>query len=307
MHSFDGLVEFEATARRLSFTAAAAELELDATALGRRIRRLEARLGVRLLQRTTRTVALTEAGSAYLLSVRSILAQAAEADRAVTHLAKEPQGRLRVALPNLFGQTQIVPLLPEFMGRCPLLRLHLSFSDEMHDLVTDRMDCAVRIGALEAGGELVSRRLVANRRVLCAAPDYLRRAGMPADPEELRQHQLLHFRPLLGRGLWRLVGSDGQFAEIAVDPYLSSDNAEALRIAAVQGRGISLLATFVAGDDLRAGRLVRVMPGWNPRESQISFVYPNAPFVPQKVRALRDFLVERMLGTAVWDHGLDLI
>lgn len=295
------LREFAAVARRLSFRAAADDLGLDPTVLSRRIARLEARLGVRLLHRTSRKVALTEAGALFLARCEDLLSRLGDAEAEVSRYAASLTGTLRIAVPNVFGQLQIAPILPEFMERNPDLRVEVTFSDRMVDLVANGLDASVRIGALEAGGDLVVKRLSPIRRVLCASPAYLAAHGPPDRPEDLAKHRTLHFSPLLAGTAWRLR-APGREVEVAIDPILRADNVEALRYAALAGHGIALLATFVAHADLASGRLVVVLPAWEPLESDVSLVYPNAPFTPRKVRAFADLLAEHFRGVPPWER-----
>jgi DNA-binding transcriptional LysR family regulator len=255
----DALREFSVVGRRLSYRAAAEELGLDVTVLSRRISRLEERLGVRLLHRTTRRVTLTEAGAAFLARCEDILGRISDAEAEVSRYATKPTGSLRLAVPNVFGQRVIAPILPAFMAAYPDLRLDLTFSDRMVDLVDAGYDAAIRIGALQAGGDLIVRRLTANPRHVCAAPAYLEALGVPVHPDDLKRHRVLHFSPLLDGESWRLLGPSGAI-EARFEPVLRSDNVEALRHAALAGQGIALLADFVAGDDLAAGRLMPVLP-----------------------------------------------
>jgi len=296
------LRDFAVLARRLSFRAAADELEIDATVLSRRIARLEVRLGVRLLHRTTRRVTLTEAGAVLQARADDLLTRLADAEAEVSRYAAEPTGTLRLAMPNVFGQRWIAPILPEFMARHPALRLELSFGDRMVDLVEQGFDAAIRIGALDAGGDLVVRKLATNARVLCAAPAYLAAHGTPRHPRTLVEHRTLHFAPLLGGAVWRLRGSGG-VVEVPITPVLRADNIEALRHAALAGLGIALIATSVADEDLAAGRLVPILTDWRLPESDVSIVYPNAPFVPRKVRALVAFLSERFSAGPPWERS----
>jgi DNA-binding transcriptional LysR family regulator len=299
---FSAITEFTVVARHLSFAAAARELEIDPSALSRRIAGLEARLGTRLFQRTTRRVTLTEAGVEYLARARDLLARADEADAAVSRYSVEPSGRLRVTVPNLFGQRHIAPFVPAFLAQHPQIRLDLTFSDHFEDLLDARLDCAVRIGALERGGDVIVRRLAPNRRLICAAPGYLGRFGSLREPGDLAAHRLLHFRPLMTGQTWSLHRG-GHEAVVPVEPYLASDNAETLRVAAVNQMGIALLATFVIGEDLRSKNLVPVLPDWQPAASTISVVYPNALFMPRRVRVFVDFLVTLFKSEPAWDHG----
>ena len=242
-----------------SFVGAARELGLSAGAISRRIAQLEEHLGCRLLHRTTRRVSLTEAGGVYLSECRQLLARIDEADAALSNYADSPRGTLRITLPNLYGQRCIAPLLPKFMARYPNLHLEIAFDDRFVDLVANRIDVGVRIGDLQ-NGDYAGRRLVVNRRTLCAASDYLARMGTPATVEDLQNHACLHFAPLLNGTVWRFQ-KGAQTVDVRIDPVLQSDNAEALRQAALGGRGIALLADFIIAEDVALERLHPVLPG----------------------------------------------
>lgn len=283
---------FATVGAQKSFVGAARELGLSAGAISRRIAQLERHLGCRLLQRTTRRVSLTEAGNLYLGECRELLERIDQADAALSNFADSPRGTLRVTLPNLYGQRCIAPLLSKFMARYPELQLELTFDDRFVDLVANRMDVGVRIGDLQ-DTDYIGRRLVPNRRRLCAAPDYLARAGSPAGVEDLQHHACLHFAPLVNGTVWRL-SKEAQTVEARIEPVLQSDNAEALRQAALGGRGIALLADFLVEDDLANGRLVPVLPDWTVAESWIWVVFPNARLIPKKTRVFIDFLVEEL-------------
>lgn len=289
---FSAMRAFATVGRRLSFVKAAAELDISASALSRRVAQLEEALGCRLLHRTTRKVTLTEAGEVYLERCLDVLALAEEADAAVSAHAVEPRGVLRVALPNLYGQKVVAPLLPRFMARHPGLKLQLMFGDRFVDLVERRVDVGIRIGTL-TGGDYVVRRLAENRRNLCAAPAYLERRGAPASIDDLAAHACLHFSPLADGASWRLT-RDGRTIDVAIEPAMQADNAEALRLAALGGCGIALLADFVVGEDMGAGRLVRVLPDWRVADSAVYAVYPTARHVPAKTRAFVDFIAAEL-------------
>ncbi len=293
------LGSFAVVARRLSFVAAAEELGISASALSRRISQLEGSLRTRLFQRTTRHVSLTEAGTVYLRYVTEALSHIADGQAAVSGYTTEPSGRLRIALPNLFGQLHVSPRLPEFMRRNPRITLELSFSDWVVDLVSAGYDLAVRIGVVESS-DLVARKLAVVRRVLCASPEYLTRHGRPENPDELVNHACLQASTYPTHSRWRLKRND-ETIDVTIAPVIRADNAEALRRAALAGCGITLTATFVVGEDLKAGRLIRVLPDWDGAQSWLWAVYPHARFLPRKVRALVDFLVDEFGDVPPWD------
>lgn len=218
--------------------------------------------------------------------------QAEEMDAVAASHRAEPQGMLRVSLPNLFGQKCVAPLLPAFMQRCPKVRLQLLLSDGYVDMVAERIDAAIRIGDLVDAG-YVARRLAPNRRHICAAPDYLARTGSPSVPGDLSSHACLHFSPMAEGRSWRLARG-GRSVEVAIRPVMSADNAEVLRQAALAGQGLALLADFVAAEDIAAGRLVPVLTDWTAAESSIHVVYPAARHLPLKTRAFVDFMIETL-------------
>lgn len=292
------LESFAAVARRLSFVAASDELGVSASALSRRIAQLEASLGTRLFQRTTRKVSLTEAGGVYLRYVIEALEQIADGHAAVSKFASEPTGRLRVALPNLFGQLQVAPRIPKFLRRNPKISLELSFSDWAVDLVSEGYDVAVRVGTLESSS-LVARRLAPNRRLLCASPEYLAHHGEPTDPHELVNHACLQVSTYRSYD-WRLQRDD-ETIDVAISPVIRADNGEALRQAALAGCGITLMPTFIVSDDMRAGRLVQILSEWQATESWVWALYPHTRFLPLKVRAFVDFLVAEFGDVPPWD------
>ncbi|MEO9338263.1 LysR family transcriptional regulator [Mesorhizobium sp. SB112] len=297
------LIEFVVVARKGSYVQASRNLGVHPSVLSRRIKALETELGARLLHRDTRNVTLTEAGSVFFEHAIDLISRLDDARAAVSRYAEQPAGTLRLALPNLFGQSQIAPRLPRFMKAYPGLRLDLHFSDHIVDLVSDRFDAAVRIGATEAGGDYRMKKIAENQRVICASPAYVEQYGDPTHPGELQDHRILNFSAFLQGARWQLDGPEGIF-ELAVDPVMSSDNITALHHAALAGQGIAILATFVAGTDISQKRLIPVLNGYRPAKSIVSVIYPRAPIVPRKVRAFIDFMSEEFEGRPPWDREL---
>jgi DNA-binding transcriptional LysR family regulator len=194
----------------------------------------------------------------------------------------------------------VAPRLPKFLRRNPQLSLDLSFSDWAVDLISAGYDLAVRIGVLESS-DLIARKLaVVVRRVLCASPEYLARHGRPEDPHELAKHACLKVSTYPTHNQWRLQAKK-KTIDVPISPVIRADNSEALRQAALAGCGISLMPTFVAGEDLRAGRLVQILLDWEAPGSWAWAVYPHARFLPLKVRAFVDFLVDEFGGVPPWD------
>ena len=289
---FEELSAFVEVARRQSFVRAATHLERHVSAVSRAVAALESRLGVRLLQRTTRSVALSEAGRAYFNRCEALLAEFDSADAAARDLSASPRGVLRVSAASGFGLTHLIGVVPEFLLMHPHLTMDLQLSNRFVDLIEEGYDLAVRVGTL-ADSRLVVRRLAASRRVLVAGPAYLDRAGAPRNPAALARHACLVLEIGTHPQRWNLQ-NQARRASIEVGGPLRSTNAVALLAACRSGLGISLLPEFAVTAAVRSGELKRVLPGWTTEEQGIYAVYPSARFVPVKVRAFVDFLVERL-------------
>ncbi len=288
-----------ATTRGMS--AAGRELGLSPAVVSKRIRRLEERLGVRLLQRTTRQVALTEAGQGFLERALAILASVEEAEAFAAQGAAEVRGTLRVSAPTSFGRLHVAPHLKSLFERHPALSLDLVLSDAFVDVVGEGFDVAIRIADL-SDSSLVARRLAANHRVLCAAPAYLAAAGVPASVADLAGHVLLAHNA----SEWRLEGPAGP-ETVRVQGPLRTNSSEVVREAVLAGIGIALRSTWDVGPDLKAGRLVRVLPGLSgSHRVAVHAVFPSRRHLEPKVRALIDYLDGLYGQTPPWDEGLSL-
>ena len=296
---FELIRSFVVVAQKLSFVEAADGLQIDPSALSRRIRRLEERLGVRLFNRNTRRVALTEAGMLYLSHCQEVLTTLDEADAVISRLSVEPRGLLRVTLPVSFGQRHIAPVLAEFLTRYPYIDLDLSFTDRFVDVFEESIDVAIRIGQLK-DSQLIVRRLAPNRRVLCASPAYLKQYGSPQMPAQLEQHCCLNFSRLATGDIWHFSRKNQRVA-VPIKSKLRADNAEALYQAVLGDCGIALLATFIVGDDLRTGRLKTVLDDWKSPATDIFAVLGVGRYVPSKTQVFVNFLVDRFRGTPYWD------
>ena len=287
-----------------SITAAAHSLDLSVAVASQRLKRLERELGVRLLHRTTRRlhptpegVALAERGRVLVEDLESLRAGLREA-------ATEIAGTLRVTLSASFGRQHVSPLLPAFLARHPKLRLSVHLSDQVVDLVSEGFDLAIRIGAME-DSQLVARRIAANRRVLCASPDYLRRRGQLKVPRDLQDHECLLLFGSSGRqDVWRLHDAQGKEMPVRVQGRFESNLGELLRDASVAGEGIAIHSLWHVADDLRTGRLQVVLPDFPLATTAISAVMPQRRQVPPRVRAFVDFLVEEFGDNPPWERGL---
>jgi len=272
-------------------TAAAQRRGLSATMVGKHLRALEGRLGVRLLQRTTRRQHLTEAGALFLDRCRSILNDVAQAEDATAATKGAASGLLRIAAPISFGVTRLSPAVADFLMAHPAVQAELSLSDRQADPIGEGFDAAFRVGPL-ADSRLIARTLAPYEMVVCAAPAYLERRGVPRIPDDLPAHDCLGLAHWGLRHAWRFDGSDGGI-EIPLDYRLRIDSGPALRAAAVAGAGIILQPLALVGDDLAAGRLVRLLADHPTRTRPMYLVYAPDREPPAKLRAFIDFALAR--------------
>lgn len=274
-----------------SFTAAAERVGTSKQLVSRRIAALEARLGVRLLNRTTRRLSPTPLGLAYLEHAREIVAAVDQAEMAICQQGgARPRGTLRVSAPMSFGTLHLGPVLPAFLADYPEVSVELDLSDRAVDLVGEGFDVALRIGAV-AESTLVARRLGALRMVTCASPDYLQRAGTPHQPAQLREHACLLYAH--GRtSQWHYL-REGRALAVEVSGRLHANNGEVLVQAALAGHGLVHLPAFLLDDCLADGRLVPVLEAFEPAPIAMNALYPQHRQASLLVRAFVDFLVER--------------
>src|ERR1700722_4730125 len=292
MDRFDGLSAFVAVADLKGFAAAARKLGLSASAVTRVVAALEDRIGLRLLQRTTRSVSLTDAGARYLERARRILADLEEADGSAQAERSTPTGRLVVSAPLAFGRLHVAPLMCAFLQRYPDIVGELQLSDRTVNLVEDGIDLAVRIGHLP-DSTLIMRHLGETRRIVIASPDYLERNGEPRNPGELAGHRIIHFAGLGGGASdWRF-SRDGREQRIAVAPHYVTNSADAGVWHAARGGGLAMVLAYQAADELRDGRLKIVLREFEPPPLPIQAVYPAARLLSAKVRAFVDIAAEQ--------------
>jgi len=299
MDKLQSLRAFTSVVQHGGFSAAAREMNLSRSAISKYVIDLETELGAQLLVRTTRSAHPTENGLAYYERAVAILADLADADAATSRLHAEPRGMLRVNAPMSFGTLHLGRALADFMDKYPQLRVQLVLSDEQIDPVEEGFDVTLRI-ADPPSSSLIARKLAPARRLLCAAPTYLARRGVPKHPRDLREHDCLSYGYLATGNQWKLTGPDGDHW-INVAWTMCSNNAEVLRDLTVRGCGVALLPTFIAGADLQAGALVIVLPEYKAPELSIFAIYPPTRHLSVKVRVFIDFLVERFAGRPYWD------
>ncbi len=289
--------------KHASYAKAAEELGLSPSGVSRIISRLEERLGVRLMQRTTRKLALTEAGAAFHARTLQILSDLAEAEAEVQRTSIVPRGNLRVSVPVVFGQLYIAPMLDQLLELHSELTVDVTFMDRFVDLIDEGMDLAIRIGAL-SDSRLIARRLCANQRVLVASPSYIERRGEPTHPSELANHDCVLFTGFTRPREWKLRGPDDEVCAVNVSGRVASNNVEALTTAAKRGLGVTMGATLSVGPALLSGELVRVCKQWQFEPTAVFAVFPSARQLSTKVRAAVDFLAENLNDPPAWDRAL---
>lgn len=282
-----------------SFAAVARDRNLDPSSVSRTIACLEAELGVRLFQRTTRQLSPTEAGTTYCERIEPLLAEMQQAIDIITDVSKKPRGTLRVTASVSFGHHCIVPLLPALAAQYPDLTVDLWLTDTVVDLVADRIDVAVRLGVL-ADSTLVAQRLMPTQYVVCASPAYLKRSHFLQQPMDLANHNCLLF-PLAGfRSRWLFKDQTGQVSEVSVSGRTVISSAIALQQCAIAGMGLTLLPKWLVDADVQAGTLVNVFPNYEVTATNFStaawLVYPSRAYMPLKVRAFINFLKQSVSG-----------
>jgi DNA-binding transcriptional LysR family regulator len=296
MDKFQEMQAFVAVVDAGSFVRAADALDISKTAVSRLVGDLEARLGTRLMHRTTRKLSLTPQGEVFHQRCREVLVEVAEAEAELTARSGEAVGRLRINVPVSFGLLHLAPLWPAFMALHPKVELDITLSDRLVDLVDEGYDLAVRIARLQPSS-LVSRQLSSTRLVLCASPEYLRRHGTPVHPSELARHAVIAYTLLSTGDHWAFEGPHGP-AGVTVAPQMRTNSGDTCCAAALQHRGLVLQPTFLVGPHLASGALVEVLPQYRSIELGVFAVYPSRKHLTPKVRVLIDFLVEALRARA---------
>lgn len=297
MQDLSGIAVFAAVVEEGSFTAAAEKLGQSKSSVSKQVTKLEHRLKAQLLARTTRRLSLTEVGQAFYERCRRIIAEAEEAEIAVTRLQDVPRGRLKVSAPLSFGISHLANALPDFMAAHADLTVDIDFSDRRVDIVEEGFDLAIRIGRLE-DSSLIAKRIAATRRPILASPDYWKRHGTPARPEDLAEHNCLTYTYLNAPNTWVFKDPSDPKTPISVRiaGSLTSNNGNILAQAAVQGLGIVLTPTFICADAIRSGALTPALDAFEAEPIGIHAVYPPNRHLSAKVRVFIDFLAARFAG-----------
>jgi len=287
------LTAFVAVVENNGFSGAARVLGRNATVISRRIQQLETQLGTRLLARSTRHVALTEAGELFYGRVRRLLDDMRSARLEVSEFAEAPRGLLRISLPVTYGRRWIVPGIKDFIFAFPGIKLDLRFTDRMTDLIAENIDMAVRVGQL-TDSALISRTITRFGYQLVASPDYLRQNPAPRRPEDLSAHSCLKFISGAGKPEWVLTDGSAS-ATVRPDGPLQSDNSEALLQATLNGLGIALVPEWLAAAEIHEGKLQRVLPEWQGnKKGGVYAIMPPGRLIPTKTRAFLEHIVSHV-------------
>ena len=302
MDTLEGMRTFAAVVAEGSFSKAAERLDRSPQLVSKYVAQLEARLGVRLLNRSTRRLSITEAGQAYFDRCQGIVAEVDELEDAVGNMTETLSGVLRINAPMTFGMHHLTPAIAKFQDTHPDLRVDLALDDRVVDIVSEGFDLAIRIADLETSS-LIARRLAPIHLVVCGSPAYLEKHGAPATPQELVNHECLGYTYSSDRDRWRFASARGD-EEVQVNGRFCANNGDALRTAALAGHGLILQPTFIVGDDLRSGKLVRVMPGYAVAPLNVYAVYAHRQYLSNKVRAFVEFLGDAFGQHPYWDRNL---
>ncbi len=303
MDVLDGMRTFVAVIEAGSFARAADRLDRSPQLVSKYVAQLEARLGTRLLNRSTRRLSITEAGQAYFDRCVQVLADIDEMERAVADMTTQARGKLRINAPMSFGITHLSRAIAAFQREQPEVHVDLTLNDRAVDIISEGFDLAIRIARL-ADSALVARRLARIRLVACASPGYLDRHGAPREPADLAAHNCLQYAYWTDGSRWRFE-RDGESHVVDGRGTLAANNGDALRAAAVADVGVVVLPTFIVGNELRSGRLVRILPEYEIPGLAVYAVYAHRQFLSAKVRTFVDHLSGFFGDPPYWDQGLD--
>jgi len=301
----DDLLLFVRVAELRSLTAAGRDLRLTPAVVSSRLIRLEKKLGMRLLNRTTRQVDLTPDGHQFLKHSLNILEAVDQAQSAIALGRDSPVGALKVSAPVSFARLHLAPMAAEFTKRHPQVQLQLVASDRFDDFFHEQIDLLIRVAELKDSNR-VARRLATSRRVFCASPDYLARAGVPKIPEDLAAHNCLLLRfPGSQQWRWTLVHPSGRHETLSLSGTMDSDNSDILTGWCLSGQGIAMKDVWEVGPYLSDGRLVEVLPDSPPVSYPITALYPHSQYLPPRVRQFVDFLVAHLGDPPPWEKTLE--
>jgi DNA-binding transcriptional LysR family regulator len=296
LDKFQSIAAFARVVEAGSFAGAASRLGVSVSSVSRLVAELETHLGVRLLNRTTRRISLTEAGRAFHERSIQLLADLEEAEASASEGAAVPRGTLRLSCPVSFGTEHLAPAVAQFMRKFPTVKVEVEASDRIVDLVDEGFDAAVRIGAVR-GQNLVARRVGSTRLICCASPAYLAAHGEPRTPGDLAKHACLLYQYAPQRDTWSFTDKHGEESRVRLSGPAYANNGAFLSALARDGIGIAYEPDFIVADDIRAKRLVAILRGYTGTIGAISVVYASRRHLSAKVRAFSDFLAQYFAGT----------
>ena len=299
---FEALAIFAKVAQTRSFAAAAAELNLSKATVSKAVSRLERRLRVRLFNRTSRRIALTDAGRELSGRAAHILAEGESAEADTLMQAAAPSGLVRLAAPMSFGISHIAPLLPEFLATYPEISVDFHLTDAMVDLISGGFDATIRIASLP-DSSLVAKTLAPMPRYLVGAPSYLVKHGRPQHPTQLAEHRCIEYTYLLTPGTWRFTDKKGMSAQVRPSGPLRVNNGEAMLPALMAGIGLGVLPEFIVGGAIADGRLEKLLPDWSLSSGAIHWITPPGGLRPRRVEVLGDFLARKLMAGAAVGAG----
>ena len=300
MDKLTSMQVFTQIAKAKTFAGAAEQLGMSRAMVSKHVLRLENSLGVRLLNRTTRRLSLTEVGTAYYERCVQILAEVEETELAVTQLNSEPRGTLNIDSPTSFGTFHLAPAIAEFIHLYPDMKVKLTLTDRAVDLAEEGLDVAIRVGKLP-DSSLIARKLAPARMAVCGSPEYLKRRGVPQHPDDLKNHNCLLYSLRTPQNEWQFNVSGREYS-VRVSGNLKSHVGDSLRLAAIHGLGLILQPTYMVGKDLRSGKLQAVLADYEPTAKDINAVYLHRRHLSAKVRTFVDFLQARFQPTPYWDE-----
>jgi DNA-binding transcriptional LysR family regulator len=285
----DGMAVFVEVINAGSFTAAARSLGHSTSYISKQVTRLEKRLGSRLLNRTTRTISLTDAGRAYYERCSQIMIDAENAERSINRLQETPSGLLRINAPVSFGSRHLLDVFSTFMQSYPDVKLEVEFNDRLIDVVAEGYDVVIRVGEIK-DSSLVARKITSSKSVVLASPDYIKRKGKPQRVEDLTQHDCIAYSLLPAPTQWAFY-KDGQRSSVTVDPCAMCNNAELEVAMLVQGIGIARLPLFTCEQEVASGALQIILQDYEQHQLDVFAVYPHRQYLTAKVRAFVDYVV----------------
>ena len=291
---------FSAVAKNRSFSVAAKKLSISKAMVSKHIKSLENSLSVRLFNRTTRKLNLTDAGSSYYEKVNIILSEIDETESAISQLNSEPKGKLKVMAQPSFGAFHLSRALSLYLKKYTEVTVNLELSHRIPDLVEENIDLAFHVGELN-DSMYVSRRIASARRVICASPEYIKKIGMPKKPEDLLNHNCLIYMPRNDMGKWEFLDK-GKRKKIKVTGDIQCNSGDALRVASIQSRGITQLPTYMVGLDIQAGRLQAVLEDFEPEKQPIYAIYNHRKYISAKIKTFIDFIYDLYQPEPYWNE-----